>query len=329
MKNKKIVLLLICSFILIHLNYVVSYAACPISESTNASASAEAERYYNMLPSALRSQFESEGWEIMISSVTAVNLASAAFGGIPGLGYVAGFTHPLSKMIILSDTDAGGAMNHEMGHYFNYSIGMASESDLFQDIFREEASNLDGGANDYAMSDTGEYFAEAFREYIECAGYLKSCCPRTYSFIDGYMIGYGGTLTNDVYAYTRCESHLLDAVAKATADAAASAARSAAQALLDSGAAVLGTNAPRLDSWLDGYDELIDGINNDPEEYANRKASEWKDYLEGIDWDQKQSDVRDKVHEKMTGVNEKLQDTEYWQQKGKDFGNTINSWFGG
>lgn len=329
MKKMKTILIFLCSLLLVSISSVTAYASCPISESNDADASAEAEKYYNMIPSSLRAQFESEGWEILIKDVASVNLASAALGGTVGGGYVAGFTHSLSRMIILSNTDAGGAINHEFGHYFDYSKGMASDSALFQDIYANEKSSFDDGSNDYAMSDAGEYFAEAFREYVECAGYLKSTCPRTYSFIDGYMIAYGGTSTNDVYDLTRCESHIVGKVAKAAADATAQAAISAAQAIIDSGADLVGANAPKLDGFLDEYNELIDGINNDPEGYAQKKTDEWKDYLENIDWDKKKEDVRKDVHEKTDKFNKKLEDTEYWENKGKELGNTINSWFGG
>lgn len=330
MKKIRMIIVLLCSLMLVNYSSIVSYASCPISESNDVDASAEAEKYYNMLPGALRSQFESEGWEILIKDVASVNLACAALGGpVGGGGYVAGFTHSFSRMIILSNTDAGGAMNHEFGHYFDFSKGKASDSSLFQDIYANEKTSFDDGSNDYAMSGSGEYFAEAFREYVECAGYLKITCPRTYNFIDGYMSAYGGTSTNDVYELTRCESHIIGKVAKATADATAQAAVNAAKAILDSGTNLTGKNAPKLDGFLDEYNELIDGINNDPEGYAHKKTGEWKDYLENIDWDKKHEDVRKSVEEKTNEINKKLEDTEYWENKGKELGNTINKLFGG
>lgn len=325
MKRIRITVILICSILLVHVNTIVAFASCPISQSTSESASVEAEKYYNMLPSALRKQFESEGWTITITSVAAVNMASAAFGGVSGAGYVAGFTHGFSKMIILADTDAGSAINHEMGHYLDYSKSMPSESALFKDIYTAEAALLDGGSNEYAKSAPAEYFAEAFREYIECGGYLKSTCPRTYSFIDGYVYAYGGTQTEGVTEYTRCNSHILDAAAKALADAAAKAARGAAQGMLDSGAKLVGKNAPKLDEWLTKYQDLIDGINNDPTGYANKKADEWIDYLEGIDWDKKHAEVEEKARKQAEDLNKLFSDEEYWEKKGKDAADTLNN----
>ncbi|WP_026522329.1 anthrax toxin lethal factor-related metalloendopeptidase [Butyrivibrio sp. VCB2001] len=324
MRKIRITIILLCSIISIYANSIVVFASCPISQSTSKSASAEAEKYYNMLPSALRKQFESEGWTITITSVTAVNMASAAFGGVSGAGYVAGFTHGLSKMIILADTDAGSAINHEMGHYLDYSKNMPSESALFQDIYKSEATLFDGGSNEYAKSAPAEYFAEAFREYIECGGYLKSTCPRTYSFIDGYVFAYGGTQTENVMEYTRCNSHILDVAAKAVADAAAKAARSAAQGMLDSGAKLIGKNAPKLDEWLSKYGDVIDAINSDPEGYAKKKSDEWIDYMDSIDWDKKNAEVAEKAKQQAEDLNKLFSDEEYWEKKGKDAADNLN-----
>ncbi len=322
------IIALILMFTILLNNSIMVQASCPITSSTSTSASIEAEKYYNMLPSALRSKFESQGWEIMISDVTSVNMMSAMYGGFSLGGYVAGFTESYSKIIMLADSDAGSAMNHEMGHYFDYLQGRTSDSKQFSDIYKAESTLLDGGSNEYAKSETSEYFAEAFREYIECAGYLKNTCSRTYSYIDGLMAAYGGTSTNGIVEYTRCESHIVDQIAKAAADAAAKAARKAAQGALDAGANVLGKNAPKLDSWLADSQDIIDAINEDSEGYAKKKTTEWKEYLEGIDWDKKHEEAGEMGRKAAEDLNKKIEETD-WEQKGKDVADKINKLFGG
>ncbi len=52
-------------------------------------------------------------------------------------------------------------------------------------------------------------------------------------------------------------------------------------------------------------------------------------FLEGIDWEKRQEDVRKSVDKKMDEVNKKLEDTEYWENKGIELGNKINKFFGG
>ncbi|MCR5404447.1 MAG: hypothetical protein K6E91_11615, partial [Butyrivibrio sp.] len=279
---------------------VISYAACPIESSTKDDASIEAEKYYNMLPKALRSQFESEGWSITIGSVAAVNLLSALYGESFSEGYVSGFTEPYSKCIILSDTDAGSAINHEMGHYLDNSKNYPSKSALFSDIYKAEAGNFDGGNNSYAQSGAEEYFAEAFREYVECAGYLRANCPRTYGFIARYMAAYGGTATNGVTEYSRCSSHFADEVAKATS---ALAARLAAQAILGSGVVIIGEDAPDLKGWLERTQGIINAINQDPDGYARKSAEDWKNYLESINWKEKQQEVFGTIQETIDEIN--------------------------
>ena len=327
MKKTRIAIFLICSILFINVNVITAYASCPISKSTDSSASAEAEKYYNMLPSGVRNAFESKGWHIEITDVASVNYISTLYGGFALGGYVAGFTESYSKVIMLSDTDAGSAMNHEMGHFFDYISGHISESNTFASIYNAEASSLDGGDNSYAQSDQTEYFAEAYREYIECAGYLKNTCPQTYAFIDGYMQAYGGTSTLSTTTYARCDSHIIEKGAKAVADATAKAARSAAQSVLDSGAKIVGKNAPKVDEWLDKAADTLDQIANDPD-YGSKKAQELNDKIANTDWEKKGQDAADSINSKVAEWNEKIESTD-WEQKGKDLGDKLNKWLGG
>ncbi len=329
MKNFKSTFIISLTFLLFIFSPLSVLAACPITASTDSSATNETQHYYNMLPYALREQFESDGWTIEISDIATVNIISSLYGGVSLGGYVAGFTETNSKTIMLSDTDAGGAINHEIGHYFDYLNNYTSESLSFYEIYKNEASFFDYGNNGYAKTNSEEYFAEAFREYVECAGFLQATCPRTYDYINYLMEDYGGTYTNDVIELTRCESHVLDKAAKALADTTAKAAQNAAQAILDTGANILGTNAPKLDYWLFEFQDLIDAINEDPEAYAQKKSNEWKSELESIDWDNVKSDVRKNTSEKVDKINEKLADKEYWSNKGKEAAEKINKFFGG
>lgn len=325
-KNVKNLLLVICFLLVIHVNNQVVYASCPITESTSAAASSEAEKYYNMLPSGIRNTFESKGWHIEITDVASVNYISALYGGFTPGGYIAGFTESYSRVIMLSDTDAGAAVNHEMGHFFDYISGNLSGGSAFSEIYHEESSGFDGGTNTYAMSDPAEYFADAYREYIECAGYLRNSCPKTFSFIDSYMQPYGGTGTITITEYSRCESHIVEMAAKAAADATANAARSAAQALLDKGANVVGKNAPDVDEWLAGAKDVLDKIANDPD-YGTKLADDLNKKIEETDWEQKGTDAANNLNDKLEKLNQTLEETD-WEQKGRDAANFLNQFLG-
>ncbi len=327
MKSLRRLILIVCSVFLVNTTSIVSYAACPISSSTSETASAEAREYYNMLPSGVRNAFESGGWHVEISDVVSVNYISALYGGFSLGGYVAGYTESYSKVIMLSDTDAGAAMNHEMGHFFDYTSGMISKSSTFGSIYLAECAAFDGGSNAYASSDVSEYFADAFREYVECAGYLKKTCPQTFAFIDGYVSGYGGTSTLAVTEYTRCDSHIVEMAAKEAANATAKAARSAAQKVLDSGAMVVGKNAPKVDAWLNRAKDTLDQIANDPD-YGSKKAAELNEKIANTDWEQKGKDTADKINEKVSEWGKKAEETD-WEQKGKDWADKVNNWLGG
>ena len=194
-----------------------AFASCPINSSTSESASAEAREYYNLLPQGVKDMFETKGWKIEISDLVAVNYYGSIYGGFSLEGYIAGYTDSEAKEIVLADTDTGAALNHEMGHFFDYNVGMVSASQEFAKIFKAEVSSFDKGNNTYSYTDASEFFAEAFREYVECAGYLKKTCPQTYAFIDDLVADYGGTTTLGVKEYTRCKSHTAEAITREAA----------------------------------------------------------------------------------------------------------------
>ncbi|MCR5526873.1 MAG: hypothetical protein K6F39_05760 [Lachnospiraceae bacterium] len=184
------------------------FAAIPIAETTSDSYSSEAESYYNMLPSGVRESFESQGWTIHIKDLNTVNAEASSLGADVSEGeYVAGYTDTASKTIVLADQYAGYAMNHEMGHFVDMIMNNStSQTEAFTTIYAAEKNQFDGGSNSYAQSDSYEYFAEAFREYIECAGYLQATAPQTYEYIDAIVSPYGGTTTLGVTTLTRAES---------------------------------------------------------------------------------------------------------------------------
>lgn len=207
-KIKKLFTAAIAAVLISTVSFTTSvFAAIPIAETTSDTYNSEAETYYNMLPSGIREAFESQGWTIHIKDIDTVNAEAVSLGAnLSEDEYVAGFTETNSKTIVLVDQYTGYALNHEMGHYVDIVLNNeTSQSDTFSAIYASEKDLLDGGSNDYAQTDSSEYFAEAFREYIECAGYLQSTCPETYEYIDSIVSQYGGTTTLGVTELTRAE----------------------------------------------------------------------------------------------------------------------------
>ena len=76
---------------------------------------------------------------------------------------------------------------HELGHFVSALKGRngkkIDQSSEFTRIYNEEKSAYVGNNKAYVTQDTGEYFAESFRDYTENPSALKSQRPKTYSYI--------------------------------------------------------------------------------------------------------------------------------------------------
>lgn len=306
---------------------ISSNAAFPLKESDSESASQEAEEYYNKLPQGVRDAFESGGWKVIITDIFKVNFVSALYNGVPSGGYSAGYTEFASKSIVLTNTDAAGAMNHEIGHYFDYMLaGQISSTDSFISIYNDEKTSFDEGTNDYAMSDPAEYFAEAFREYIECAGYLKKCCPSTYTTLNNLVSPYGGTQTDNITYYTRADSHLIKETAKTAANKMAKIATKAANVVLsgDKNAAA----SRSLDEWLEVAKDTYSDMKSDPSGWASSLADRINQKISDSDPEELGKEVANGVNKKVAEWNEKVKETD-WEQKGRDISNKIGGFLEG
>jgi len=142
------------------------------------------ETYYEA-PEELREEFESSGWDMEIASS---NYLNRTYGS--GEGDVAGVTVYGIKTIYLSDNDeyADLALNHEMGHYFEYAYAtyfgiVLSETNEFYYIYQNEAA-LSDLFSDYTISTSSEYFAEAYKWYCEDPSSLAYLYPNTYAYIN-------------------------------------------------------------------------------------------------------------------------------------------------
>ncbi|WP_049945261.1 anthrax toxin lethal factor-related metalloendopeptidase [Butyrivibrio sp. AC2005] len=300
-------------------------AAFPLKESNSDTASVEAEEYYNKLPQGVRNAFESYGWRVIITDVFKVNYISALYNGAPKGGYVAGYTETLSKSIVLANTDAGAAINHEMGHFFDYILaGNVSESQEFYSIYSAECANFDGGGNSYAMSDPTEYFAEAFREYVECAGYLKARCPDTYAVLDGLVSPYGRTQTDAVTDYARCNSHVVSETARQAANKFKDLAVLAVDKVLGSDNAASRT----LDGWLDKASNTYQEIKDNPREWGRELAEKANDKIHNSDPEALGSAAAEKINKKFKELDEFAESTD-WEQKGRDAAEKVKNFLEG
>lgn len=95
------------------------------------------------------------------------------------------------KMIIMSCLVDGTAY-HEFGHYIRHAF---CDDDHVEYLFEAELDGVIRAAGrDYAGTNEGEFFAEAYKVYVLHPEKLKTLAPMTYNYIDG--------LTNTVLSET-------------------------------------------------------------------------------------------------------------------------------
>lgn len=186
-----------------------------------------------------------------------------------------------------------------MGHFVDwYILKNASSTKTFSKLFSKEAGKIDGGTNSYAQSDSEEYFAEAFSEYIICAGYLKRNAPKTFDYLNSKV---GSTTTMDVIDKPDDNYDFVDEIPTDTLNAIAKKVKSGAIKYLPENIS---------DALPDEIvsEDFAEKLKNDPEaagEELGKKAYTTEE-LNSIDWEEKNEEAK---------------------QKGKDLADKLNNLF--
>jgi hypothetical protein len=143
----------------------------------------QAENLWNTIPEYIRNFLKSKGCKIYI---TDTNLSERFFPN-DNLGSVAGTTVPIELTVYLEDRKNAikNSLVHEVGHLIDVIHLTSSEELRFKEIFEAEKNiflNIPG-ADDYALTNSSEYFAEAFVIYLKNPNELIKNCPKTYEYI--------------------------------------------------------------------------------------------------------------------------------------------------
>ena len=112
------------------------------------------------IPEKIRSQFEADGFHIIMREQDITQEAYADYGGYTGIGQIQGVSDYEKKVIYLQD-EYPRQIIHEMGHYINNKWGFSSR-DGFKELAEKESSRI----SVYAGSNEREFFCEAFELYI-------------------------------------------------------------------------------------------------------------------------------------------------------------------
>ena len=134
--------------------------------------------YYMQVPENVRSAFERDGWEIIITSQDIKDDAIKH-------AKIAAVTIHSEQRIYMSVWDAP-SITHEMGHYLDGKLGFISDEFPAKAYGQELGTfmDIDSRSHRHNYSTTSEYFAETFSFYVLHHDLLKKYCPMTFEFVD-------------------------------------------------------------------------------------------------------------------------------------------------
>lgn len=134
------------------------------------------------IPDKILQDFNEDGFEIIL---TDVNISEKYYTG-DITETIAGLFVESDKTIYISRKSnfIKYSTVHEIGHYFDFKNNWISESQEFQDIYEIEKEKLKTFSYDeHYKSNSKEYFATAFKEYLKNPKRLETYTPLTYKYI--------------------------------------------------------------------------------------------------------------------------------------------------
>ena len=158
---------------------------------------------YNKNPSEVTSAFETLGWQFEYApeeQMSSYYKKVYNTDTVPEDLSVQGATIFEDKTIYLINSSKGAstALNHEVGHFVDYCYAVSgtgtlfSETSDFNKIYEKEAKTSKI-FDEYAVSTATEYFATAYKNYVENNSTLKKDYPNTYTMVDSCLLVIGET----------------------------------------------------------------------------------------------------------------------------------------
>lgn len=141
---------------------------------------------YLQIPESIRLSFESSGGSVQL---TEEDLGIRFYG--KNNTVLALYTPETNTVYIDYREKAIKSVQHEFGHYVDYSHNWISQTDEFKRIHNAEVASF-CKIHKTAKQNTNtpiEYFAESFQFYINNPQTLLASCPQTYAFIDAIVKG--------------------------------------------------------------------------------------------------------------------------------------------
>lgn len=124
------------------------------------------------LPKALVTEFTDGGWKLVLDPL--LNNYGDQYDGLCSSG---------DKRIYIR-TYKTNTVYHEFGHFLSYISGRAAQSSEWQKIYKAEKKKVSGGNKTYDTSNSSEYFARTFEDYVLHKKTLKKQRPKSYAYIN-------------------------------------------------------------------------------------------------------------------------------------------------
>lgn len=150
----------------------------------------QANRELSYLPDYIKSKFASDGWSFVITSkdLDASLAESDSKLYDPGDEKVLGLTEPSKKTVSISpdSLSVSSSCLHEMGHYVDWSLGYASQSEEFAHAVDADGESF-ASCFPYGHLDViEEMYAESFEIYWKKPEALAENCPALYEYFDRF-----------------------------------------------------------------------------------------------------------------------------------------------
>ncbi len=102
----------------------------------------------------------------------------------PNVPY-SGYFSSRDQMITVRKADS--TVYHELGHFLGFIAGNIDSSGEFKAVFENEKSKYTANNKQYVLSNSAEYFAESYLNYVENPAALRAERPQTFAAIEAAL----------------------------------------------------------------------------------------------------------------------------------------------
>ena len=135
---------------------------------------------YCKIPGNVREAYQLDGWRLSISTE---HLEDTWFAGWGYSAIASGYDDSIKEIRVEDTKNGANAVVHEIGHYVDGKLGYISDTEEWQNIWKQETTSK------YGNSSPLEGFAEAFEQTVYNSTTYKKKCPQSYQFILNCMNG--------------------------------------------------------------------------------------------------------------------------------------------